>query len=103
MALWAQDTDVSEWAGQPVDDRMIQALDAANAWCQRTRPDLSPDTDPPADVKQAVIVYAALLWRERVTPAGFATYAETAGADGDLSSAMVNVYRLLGSRKPVAR
>jgi hypothetical protein len=101
--LWAQDTEVSDWLGQPVDTRMTQALDAANAYCQRTRPDLSPETDPPADVRQAVIVYAALLWRERVTPAGFATYAEIGNGDGDPSSAMVNVYRLLGSRRPVAR
>lgn len=101
--LWAEDTDVSEWLGQPVDARMTDALNAANAWCQRQRPDLDHDTAPPGDVRQAVILYAALLWRERVTPQGFATYAELGQGDLSDGAAMTNVYRLLGTRRPVAR
>jgi hypothetical protein len=101
---WATVTDVADWVGVAADNRMTQATAAANTWCQRTRPDLPTDTPPPTDVKQAVILYAALLYRERTSPQGFATYLEQGGPEGmDASAAMVNVYRLLGSRKPVAR
>lgn len=101
---WATVTDVEEWLGVPSDQRMTDATAVANTWCKRMRPDLDAAAAPPADVKQAVILYAALLYRERTAPQGFSTYAELGGpAEMDASTAMINIYRLLGSRKPVAR
>ena len=102
MAVWATTADVADWVGVGVDSRMTAATDAALAWANRTRPDLDPDTDPPFDVHHAVVLYAGLLYKERVSPAGFDTYAETA-VDYDVGNAMTNIYRLIGSRKPVAR
>lgn len=99
---WATTADVSAWLGVPVDARMTQATAVANTWGKRTRPDLDPTMPPPDDVAHAVVLYASLLWRERTSPQGFATYAEQGGPEGmDAASAMVNVYRLIGSRKPV--
>jgi hypothetical protein len=86
----------------PADTRMTQALSASLAWCQRQRSDL-PEAGPvSADVQQAVLIYAGLLFRERTHPQGFPTYEELAGGT-DTGAAMSNVFRLLGHRKPVAR
>ena len=99
---WIEVDDVADWVGATSDTRMEQATDAAVAWANRTRPDLDPVEDPPFDVHHATVLYASLLYKERVSPQGFDTYAEVA-ADYDTGSAMVNIYRLIGSRKPVAR
>ena len=102
MAAWATTADVAAWVGVAADSRMTDATNAALAWANRTRPDLDPEVDPPFDVHHAVVLYAGLLYKERVSPAGFDTYAEVA-ADYDVGNAMTNIYRLIGSRKPVAR
>jgi len=102
MAVWATVDDVAAWVGVGVDSRMTAATAAALAWANRTRPDLDPEVDPPFDVHHAVVLYASLLYKERVSPQGFDTYAETV-AEYDTGNAMTNIYRLIGSRKPVAR
>jgi hypothetical protein len=99
---WAAIEDVESHVGQTADERMTAALDASLAWCNRQRPDLDPDGIVEADITRAVVIYAALLWRERATPQGFATYDAMDNTFTD-QSAMMNVYRLLGTRKPVAR
>jgi hypothetical protein len=100
---WASIDDLEDWLGVPADTRMQSALDVSLAWCNRMRPDLDPDGIVGDDIRQAVIAYGALLFRERTSPQGFATYAELGAVDVDPSSAMINVYRLLGTRRPVAR
>lgn len=99
---WATIDQVAAHTGATADASMTVALEVAQAWCQRQRPDLSPYSTPAADVSHAVVIYAALLWREGSTPQGFATYSEM-GGDVATGDAMMNVYRLLGTRKPVAR
>lgn len=100
---WAVIEDLEAHIGRSDDGRMEDDLAAALAYCNRQRPDLDPEDAAPADVKKAVLIYAALLWRERTTPSGFSTYEEYPDAAMGASSAMVNVYRLLGTRKPTYR
>jgi hypothetical protein len=105
VVLWATIGQVSDWLGIPSDQRMIDALDVSNAWCQGQRPDLDPNTEIPSlpQVQHAVVLFAALLYRERTSPAGFSTYDAIDTQAFTDQSAMLNVYRLLGTRKPVAR
>ena len=63
---------------------------------------VDPETVEP-NITHAVVLYAALLYRERTSPAGFSGYDVDGGGDFANQSAMTNIYRLLGSRKPVAR
>jgi len=100
---WASIEDLEEFLGRPADARMAGDLDAALAWCNNQRPDLDPATDAGPGIRRAVVTYAGLLYRERATPQGFATYSDLDIATGDTHSAMMNIYRLLGTRKPVAR
>ena len=102
MAAWAVIADVEAHTGATADAAMTTALAVSLAWCNRQRPDLDAAVAQSAAIKQAVVIYAGLLWREKASPQGFSTYAEMGGdiATGD---AMMNVYRLLGTRKPVAR
>jgi len=112
---WATSAELAAFIGRAVDTDMSLSLAAALAWAARMRPDLDPDAvsvaseTPPddevvvaADVHRAVLIYAGLLYRERGHPAGFAAYEEL-DADTDPGTAMANVYRLIGSRKPKAR
>lgn len=100
---WATIDQVEEWLGLSSDERMVDCLAISESWCQRQRPDLDADTTPKADVQHAVVLYAALLYRERATPQGLAAYDGLEGGSFADNSAMLNIYRLLGSRKPVAR
>lgn len=102
MAAWAVIADVEAHTGATADTAMINALAVSLAWCNRQRPDLDPNVAQDAAIKQAVVIYAGLLWREKATPQGFATYQEQGDSVED-TSAMINVFRLLGTRKPVAR
>ena len=108
---WATVEQVAAHIGVPEDDTMTVTLAVSDAWCRHQRPDLvaleaaATEEDPftcPADVAHAVVIYAALLWREKSSPQGFAGYQEEGGTVEALD-AMANVYRLLGSRRPVAR
>lgn len=99
---WASVTDVAAHLGATVDAAMSTDLEAAEEWCQRQRPDLDPYRDPGPAVRKAVVIYAALLWRQKASPQGFATYSEY-GGDVSTADAMTNVYRLLGTRRPKAR
>jgi hypothetical protein len=103
MAAWATVTQVSEWLGTPVDQRMTDATAAADVWAQRVAPWWKSATTVPTDVSHAVVLYAALLYRERTSPQGYATYTEMGAGELEGSAAMTNIYRLLGTRKPVAR
>jgi hypothetical protein len=85
---------------------MVDALATAQAACEHVRPDLLalvPPATVGADVTHAVILYAALLYRERTSPQGFSVYESFDTAAQDFGSAIYNIRQLLGSRKPVAR
>ena len=106
MATWATIEQVSDWLGAPIDQRMTDALAAAQAACEHVRPDLLALVDPEtvgADTTHAVVLYASLLWRERTSPQGFAAYESFDNAAQDFGSSIYNIRQLLGSRKPVAR
>jgi len=100
---WGEVADLEAFLNAVDDGRLSDDLAASTAWCQRMRPDLSTTTDPGADVRKAVLIYAALLYRERATPQGFATYDDLDTGLPGTGEAMSNVYRLLGTRRPVAR
>ena len=101
--MWATVDDLADHLGAPSDARMGSDLSAALDWCQRQRPDLDPFADAGPAVRKAVVIYAGLLYRQRSQPAGFATYADLDTGSVDTHSAMINVYNLLGTRRPVAR
>jgi hypothetical protein len=119
VAVWATIADVESWLGIPQDQRMNDALAVSQAWCERQRPDLITDAaytseitydgvdvradTVGADVTHAVVLYAALLYRERTSPQGFSAYDGIDSQAFQDQSAMMNIYRLLGTRRPVAR
>ena len=108
MAQWATIEQVADWIGAPADDRMQQALDAAQRSAEHVRPDLADPTDPGftdpgADVNLGVIKWAALFYRSRTSPQGFSTYDQFDQQTADYGSAIYEIRQLLGSRKPVAR
>lgn len=121
MATWATIEQLADWLGLPSegDTRMSDALAVSQAACEHIRPDLvtaaaysgsitydgvDPFADTVgADVSHAVVLYAALLYRERTSPAGFSAYQDFDTAAQDFGSAIYNIRQLLGSRKPVVR
>jgi hypothetical protein len=103
---WATGAELAAFIGRTLDDDMTDALAAALAWGARQRPDLATtltSSTAGADVHRAILIYASLLWREKSHPAGFATYEDLDTDSQDPGAAMVNVYRLIGSRRPKAR
>jgi hypothetical protein len=67
--------DVGEYVQAPVDARMVQATDTARAWAQDRR----CNTDPLVlwsnpHVHEGGMVYAAMRWRSKASPVGFASY-----------------------------
>lgn len=100
---WATIEQLVTHLGVPQDGRMSDDLAASLAWCHAQRRDLDPNTPVHADIQKAVVIYAALLYRERSTPSGFAGYDNLEAALADNQNAMANVYRLLKTRKMVAR
>jgi len=103
VAAWATIDQVEDWLGITQDQRMVDALDASLAWCNRTRPDLDAAVAPSADVTHAVVLFAGILYRERTSPQGFSTYDALDTSTFTDQSAMLSIYRLLGTRRPVAR
>ena len=96
---WATITDLEQQLGMTADQRMTDALATADTWAKRQRPDLDAAAPARHDVRTAVVLYAALLYKSRSSPQGFDGYSEL--GDYDTADAMSNVYRLLGHRKPV--
>ena len=73
-AVGIRHEDIAAKLGVSADTRMETCLDVSLAWCNRQRPDLDPYVNTDPAITQAVLIYAGLLWRERSSPAGFATY-----------------------------
>lgn len=99
---WATAAQVADNLGLSIDATVTSKTAVAISWAQAQRPDLDPLVDPPVHVTEAVVIYASLLYRQKASPQGFATYSSEGGGL-DIGDAMSNVYRLLGSRRPVAR
>lgn len=100
---WTTAEDVAEMLEvvDATDQQLIDAVAASDAWCKRRRPDLDPDTEAPGDVAMAAKLYAAYLYRLDSSPQGLP--GDDGFGDFQQGDAMSNIFRLLGSRKPVAR
>lgn len=100
---WADISVLADMAGVPEDDaRLLEDLAVSIEWCQRKRKDKSPDVDPGPSIRQAVHLYAALMYQQRANPKGFPGYTATPELSEEPADAMAQVYRLLG-RRLVAR
>lgn len=105
MAVWIAATDVAAYLSLLVDDRVEEVTEAAATWVERQRPDLADafaDGTVGPDVVLGTKIYAAMLYQQRSSPSGM-PYADELGAYTDMGPSLMNVYRLIGSRKPVAR
>lgn len=101
MTAWVTAAAVAPRVGVAADDTRLPGLVAASdTFCKRQRPDLPNGSAPPADVAEAAILYAVHLFRRRSGPSG-GSYDELGAFEGN--ETMTEVYRLLGSRRPVAR
>ena len=102
---WVTAAQLAEHLAQDVDAEdpaLARKAAASDAWCKRHRPDVDPEAEPPADIAEAALLYAELLWLARNVPGGLATFTATDGLS-DAPDAMNNVYRLLGRRGRYAR
>ena len=99
--MWLTDTDVAAHLRlAAVDDHVTAATDAARAWVERQRPDLDYTSGVTADVHLGGVMMAALLYHQGGAPGGMPSFQELATHD-DAGPSLANIYRLIGSRKPV--
>jgi hypothetical protein len=100
---WGDITELAELVGVPEDDaRLVKDLAVSIEWCQRKRNNLPKDEDPGLSIRQAVHLYASLMYQQRANPQGFPGYSSTPELSEEPVDAMAQVYRLLG-RRLVAR
>ena len=104
---WASVTDVTDWLGfTPTGTdytNLVSDVDAANdrCWYWRARAGYKdhPNVSPGSDVKQAVVQYAATLYRDRGTSGD--TYAAYDGlGQFDRPVTMARIMQLLGCKRP---
>jgi hypothetical protein len=104
VTVWLQPTDVAAFLGlildTPTQDRLTPVCAAAQAWVERTRPDLDYTVALPGDVYQGSVMYAAILFQSAASPTGMPTY-DDLGNYQDPGASMGQVYRLVGARRPV--
>jgi hypothetical protein len=98
--MWATVDDVAAHMRITTDDYMASKLDVALDWAARKRPDLDRYTEQGAQIREAVCIYTAMLYRSGSSP-------QTPGYPGDVQMDTFDGYGramdLLGARKPVAR
>lgn len=90
--------DVGNWLGIPVNDRVTQSTKAAERWAINRRSLSDPAQlfyDP--DVHLGTVLYAALLYQARATPAGFTGYDDAAAQYPQTSEALYRARDLVGS------
>lgn len=88
---------VADHLGVPADDRMQAALAAACMWTAKRRCNTATvDLWLEPDVNLGTILYAALLYQARSTPAGFAGYDEVALATDTSTEALWRARELVG-------
>lgn len=90
--------DVATWLGVAVNDRVTQATDAAVHWAINRR-SLTPVNDLffDSDVHLGTVLYAALLYQARATPAGFTGYDDSGAVYPQTSEALYRARDLVGS------
>ena len=99
--MWITDTDVAAHLRlAAVDDHVTAATDAARAWVERQRPDLDFTGAVTADVHLGGVLMASLLYHQAGAPGGMPSFQELSTYE-DAGPSLANVYRLIGSRKPV--
>jgi hypothetical protein len=94
---------VAQHLGIPADPRMHAATLAACMWTVKRRCNTPPQdlwVDP--DVVQGTVLYAALLYQARSTPAGFAGYDQVALATDTSTEALWRARELVGLDPVVA-
>jgi hypothetical protein len=89
----------------PAEPRLVQATAAARAAVERRRSELVlhtlDDVTAPQDVRTGAIMWAALIYQQRSSPAGFDGFdAESAFVDAGAKRA--EIMRLIGWRRPVS-
>jgi hypothetical protein len=98
--MWATVDDVAAHMRIPVDDYMADKLEVALDWAARRRPDLNRYAPQDAQIREAVCIYASMLYRAGASP-------QMPGNPGDVQVDAFDGYGramdLLGARKPVAR
>jgi len=99
---WADIDDVAAHMRVTQDARMETALEEAEDWAARKRPDLDRYTWQGPAIRKAVCIMAGLIYREGSSPQGIPGYDTDNGGFTD-STAYYRCLDLLGSRKPVAR
>lgn len=95
--------DLAEYLGVAQDARVDRAADAATAWVEGRR----SNTDPvalwaAADVQLGGILYGALLYQARVTPAGLPGYSDDPGVFSQTTEALFRARDLVGSDPVIA-
>lgn len=96
-------TDLAEYLGVALDARVARAADAATAWVEGRRSNTDPVmlwTAP--DVQMGGLLYAALLYQARVTPAGLPGYSDDPGTYSQTTEALFRARDLVGSDPVVA-
>jgi hypothetical protein len=108
MADWITPGAVADHLGDgadPADPRLVQATAAARAAVERRRSELVlhtlTDATAPADVRTGAIMWAALIYQQRSSPAGFDGF-DAEAAFADAGSKRAEIMRLLGWRRPVS-
>jgi len=99
---WATLEDLADHMRMSGDDAMGRALEEAQDWAQRKRPDLDPFAYQGPSIRKAVCIYAGLLYREGSSPQGIPGYESEGGGFTD-ATAYYRALDMLGNRKPVVR
>ena len=100
--MWLTDSEVADYLGiiATGDTRLPVAVAAAQVWVERSRPDLDWASAPPADVHLGGILMAALLYQSGASPSGMPSF-DDLGSYDDTGANLAQIYRLIGSRRPV--
>jgi hypothetical protein len=85
----------------PASPRVVDCVQAAEAWVIKRRFRTDPDTlFQSPDVRQGTAMYAALLHTQRAQPQGFPGVTDLGVYSDDLGLAMSQIYRLVGGMDP---
>jgi hypothetical protein len=89
--------------GVTLDQRVIDCANASEAWVEARRCNTDPTTLwANAAVEQGAVLYAALLYKQRSQPQGFAGMDALGTFGDDTGATMSQVYRLVGADVVVA-
>ena len=99
--MWLTDTDTAaQLRLAAADEYVTTATDAARAWVERQRPDLDYSAGVTADIHLGAVLMACLLYNQAGAPGGIPSFQELATYE-DAGPSLANIYRLIGSRRPV--